>query len=129
LSSAFVDSSALIAVTFSEPGAGTLESLLRAQEALFACELLVAEFLSAARRESLAPGEAAAALTPFRWVIPGRSLRPEIDRVLAAGYLRGADLWHLACACYLAPNPQELAFVTRDEPQRKVAVALGFQTP
>jgi hypothetical protein len=50
----------------------------------------------------------------------------EIDRVLAAGSLRGADLWHLACAVYVSGNPEELAFVSLDQRQREVAKALGF---
>jgi hypothetical protein len=50
----------------------------------------------------------------------------EIDRVLAEGYVRGADLWHLACAVYVSGNPEELAFVSLDQRQREVAKALGF---
>ena len=42
---------------------------------------------------------------------------------------RGADLWHIACALHLDSTAQELAFVTLDGPQRKVAAAAGFTTP
>ena len=40
---------------------------------------------------------------------------------------RGADLWHIATALYLAREPGAISFVTLNERQRAVAVALGFQ--
>ena len=61
-------------------------------------------------------------------VFPPRTLGPEITRVLEAGYVRGADCWHLATALYLAPDPSELTFITLDERQGAVAKALGFAT-
>ncbi len=39
---------------------------------------------------------------------------------------RGADLWHLACALWIAPDARGLAFVTLDKRQREVARKLGF---
>lgn len=62
------------------------------------------------------------------WILPDRSLQPEIEQTIAAGYLRGADLWHVACALFLVNDPREIAFLTRDERQRSVAKALGFKT-
>jgi len=62
------------------------------------------------------------------WVIPDRPLSPEIERVLKIVYLRGADLWHVACALFLEPHPRELEFVTLDKQQRAVARELGFAT-
>jgi hypothetical protein len=53
-------------------------------------------------------------------------LTDEISRVLSAGYLRGADLWHVACALYLEPEPDELVFLTLDASQKAVAAKLGF---
>ncbi len=61
-------------------------------------------------------------------IFPLRSLSDEIARVLDAGYLRGADCWHLATALYLAPDPRELTFVTLDARQREVAETLRFAT-
>jgi len=52
-----------------------------------------------------------------------------LKSVAELGSLRGADLWHLACACYLAPNPEDITFLTRDTRQREVAEKLGFETP
>ena len=59
-------------------------------------------------------------------MLPDRTLSAEIGRVLAAAGLRGADLWHLACALYLEPEPDELVFLTLDPPQRTAASRLGF---
>ena len=46
--------------------------------------------------------------------------------MLNAGYLRGADLWHVATALYVTPEPGEISFITLDRRQRNVAMALGF---
>ena len=47
---------------------------------------------------------------------------------LEAGYLRGADLWHVATALYIVREPSEISFVTLEIQQRTVVKALGFQT-
>jgi hypothetical protein len=59
--------------------------------------------------------------------LPDRPLTGEIARVLAAGYVRGADCWHLATALYLTDDPSSLTFLTVDERQKSVAVSLGFE--
>jgi hypothetical protein len=56
-------------------------------------------------------------------------LSTEITRVLSAGYLRGADLWHVATALYLRTDLPDIDFLTLDQPQRAVAATLGFKTP
>jgi hypothetical protein len=50
-----------------------------------------------------------------------------MTRVLSAGYARGADCWHLATALYVATDPSEMAFVTLDSAQSKIARKLGFR--
>jgi hypothetical protein len=35
----------------------------------------------------------------------------------------------MACALFLDPTARELAFLTLDVPQRRIASALGFVTP
>ena len=50
-----------------------------------------------------------------------------MEAVLASGYLRGADLWHVAAALYSFPDPRTATFLTLDNRQREVAEALGFQ--
>lgn len=62
-----------------------------------------------------------------RWRTPFRPLTEEIETVLKAGYLRGADLWHVANALYAFPGAAEVGFFTLDERQRAVAAELGFQ--
>ncbi len=59
-------------------------------------------------------------------MLPDRSLAPEFAVVLEAGYLRGSDLWHVATALYVSPDPQEISFLTLDRRQQAVAGALGF---
>ena len=50
-----------------------------------------------------------------------------MENALRAGHLRGADLWHIATALYVAPDPFSIAFATLDQRQAEVAAALGFQ--
>ena len=55
-----------------------------------------------------------------------RPLTAEFERMVDAGYLRGADLWHLTNALFLAPERRGLTFLTLDRRQRAVAAQLGF---
>ncbi len=122
---AYVDGSCVVAIAFGEPGATALARRLRTYDELVTSNLLEAELHSAFAREGVPPPpELTAALS---WIIPDRPLRPEIEKVLAAGYVRGADCWHLATALYLAGNPGALSFLTLDEHQGEVARALGFR--
>ena len=91
---------------------------------LFASNLVEAELRAAAARERVELD--ADLLTWLDWVLPDRPLTDELTRVLSAGYLRGADAWHLACALYLAGDPADLPFLTLDGRQRVVARRLGF---
>lgn len=120
----YVDSSCLVAVAFAEPGYEALVAHLEGLDQLYSSNLLEAELRAAFQREGVdADG---ALLTRLSWVLPDRPLSGEIRAVLGAGYLRGADLWHLACALYLSPDPRELAFLTVDTRQAAVAATMGF---
>jgi predicted nucleic acid-binding protein len=122
---AYVDSSCLVAVAFGEAGAGRVEARLRRSDRLFAANLLEAELRAALAREDVEDrGESL--VSGITWVYPDRALTPEFDRILAVGYLKGADLWHLAHALFLAPAGKGLAFLTLDQRQRAVATELGF---
>lgn len=89
--------------------------------------LLEAEVRAAMARHRVEPDRDAA--SGISWVLPRRALGPEISLVLGAGYLRGADLWHLACALYASEGrAAETTFLTRDARQRAVATKLGFST-
>ena len=61
------------------------------------------------------------------WLSPRRPLTQEFDRILAVGTLKGADLWHLACALKVAPQIQDLTFATTDGRQGQIAQSLGFK--
>lgn len=125
MTTAYVDTSLLVAVALREEEhqqhVARLDSALR----LVSSNLLEAELRSALLREL------AFAVPPLlrriEWIFPDRVLTHEIERVLAVGRLRGADLWHVATALYLEPNPSELTFLTADIRQREVAAAVGFR--
>jgi hypothetical protein len=130
MSAAYVDTSFLLAILFGAPEAGTLRRCLRRFEHRLAGDLLRAEALSAARRETLPFDALQPALAAISLVLPERSLEPEMREVLRYGYLRGADLWHLACALYVAGKaPRDFAFLSRDRAQRMIARRLGFAIP
>jgi len=122
---AYVDSSCLVAIAFDEVGAGRLAARLRRFDRLFSSNLLEAELRSALVREGV-DDRADGLLSWITWVYPNRPLTAEFARITAAGYLKGADLWHLANALFLAPDRKELTFLTLDRRQRDVARNLGF---
>ena len=122
---AYVDSSCLVAIAFDEPGARKLAGRLRRFDRLFASNLLEAELRSALLREKV-EGDGEELLSWMTWVYPNRPLTPEFARIAAAGYLKGADLWHLASALFLAPDPKELTFLTLDSRQGEIAGRIGF---
>ncbi len=122
---AFVDSSCLIAIALGERGGKRLATLLGEFDVLLVSSLLEAELRCALAREKV-DADPAPLLRPLSWVSPDRPLGPELERVLSAGYVRGADAWHLACALYVEPEPRELTFLTLDVRQRRLAKALGF---
>ena len=119
----------MVSLTLREPGWGKLSETTARFETYHASELLVAEFLATLKRQRIDIALATGPLSTIAWVVPTRSIRPEIDRVLEHGALRGADLWHLACALYLSPTPKSLPFLTRDSEQRGVAKRIGFPVP
>lgn len=124
---AYIDSSCVVALAFGEPGARRVATAARAYPRLLSSNLLEAEVRAALARERT--HAAPDLFSGIAWVHPNRALTPEIERVVAHGTLRGADLWHVACALFLDSTASELAFLTLDVPQRRIAAALGFTTP
>ena len=124
-SAAVVDTSCLVALAFGEPEAPRTLARLRRFDRLFASALLEAELLAAFRRERMA-ADISDFTKDLALVSPDRPLSIELRRTADAGYLRGADMWHLACALFLSPDSSELTFLTLDENQRAVARRLGF---
>jgi predicted nucleic acid-binding protein len=130
VSAAYLDSSFLVAILLGEPRSRSLQTTLGRFDDLFAGDLLVAEVLATAARERLPLERVAPALESIDLVLPDRSLEAEMREILERGRLRGADLWHLACALYLAGGGRDaLAFLSRDAPQRDLARRLGFSAP
>ena len=125
MSVAYVDTSAVVAISFVERGAAAVARRLDAFSRLVSSNLLEAELRAVFAREghrfmpSLVSG--------IEWVLPDRPLTHEFEKALQVGYVRGADLWHVATALYLTPDPGDISFVTLDHRQRNVAKALGFR--
>ena len=95
---------------------------------LLSANLLEAEVRSVYARENLQyPPNVVASVG---WVHPHRSLGPEMAKALeVGGYLKGADLWHIATALYVEETIiGGMAFITLDNRQRAVAANLGFAT-
>jgi len=125
LSVAYVDSSCLVAVALKEPGFREVMVRLARFDQLFSSDLLEAELRSSLARERLGenPGPL---LTWVAWVRPSRRLTHEFRQILELSALKGADLWHLACALYMRPRFEDLAFLTLDGDQAEAARELGF---
>ncbi len=125
---AFVDTSCLAAIVLNEPNAPSLSRKLGVFDRLAASPLLEAELRTVLHREGHRDeAQVQPWLASMLWVSPDRPLGAEIATVLAAGYVRGADCWHLATALYFSPDAEEISFLTLDERQRDVAKALGFK--
>lgn len=122
----FIDTSCLVAHALGETGSRRVQALMMRASRRYASGLAEAELMATLRREGF--GADYGAVPGLEWISPSRRLTPELARVLAAGYVRGADAWHIACALLIDPSAKELTFLTLDERQREVAVALGFKT-
>lgn len=125
MSTGYVDSSVLVAIALGEPGHEPVTRRLGSFARLYSSNLLEAELRSALAREGVP--YSAQHVTQIRWIWTDRPLGRELEAILKIGYLKGADLWHLAVALSFTPDPREMAFITLDARQRAVAVELGFQ--
>ena len=126
MSVAYVDSSALIAITLDEPGASGLARHLNACARLVSSNLLEAELRSTFAREHVDFREHVVA--GIDWILPDRPLTEELTSVLEAGYLRAArisGIWRPAL--YVSPHPGALTVATLDVRQASVAAVLGFR--
>ena len=124
MSVAYIDTSVLAAIAFDEPGAAACSRRLDEFDRLISSNLLEAELRAAFARENLVFRESA--IAGIEWVLPDRPLAPEFAKILGTGRLRGADLWHIATALYVFPQPSALSFATLDGRQGSVAEELGF---
>lgn len=110
-----------------EPGEVSLRRTLQSFDSILSSDLMEAEVRSVLSREGVGELEIERHLIGVEWIRCARRLTAEIEQALAAGYFRGADLWHIACALYASPDPAELAFLTLDRDQKRVAKKLGFR--
>ena len=124
MSAVYVDTSVLAGIAFGEPAAERFALALSRFDRLLSSSLLEAEMRALFQRESAAFEDNTVA--GIDWILPTRPLSAECVRTLAAGHLRGADLWHVATALYVSPRPQNLTFATLHAEQGRVASALGF---
>lgn len=125
---AYVDASAAVAVALEEPGWEQTARRLTSFPVLLSANLLEAEVRSVYAREGLQYDPSV--VSSIGLVHPHRSLGPELAKALEiGGYLKGADLWHMAIALYVDETIiGRTAFVTLDNKQRAVAANLGFAT-
>lgn len=126
MSVAYIDTSALVSIAFNEHGGTSLARRLDNFSHLLSSNLLEAELRAVFAREEI--DFTTSLVSGIEWILPDRPLTPELTRALEAGYLRGADLWHVATALYIVRDPSDISFVTLDKRQRTVVKALGFQT-
>ena len=122
---AYVDTSCMVAIAFGESGSKRILERMGGFGRLLSSNLLEAELRATLAREEVDadPGEL---LSWIGWFHPDRPLTDEFRRVLEQGYVRGAELWHLACAVFLAERLGKITFLTLDRRQRESARALGF---
>ncbi len=125
MSAVYVDTSVLAGIAFGEPAAERFAVALNRFDRALSSNLLDAEMRAVFERESEAFRDDV--MAGIDWVLPTRPLSAEFARALGAGYLRGADLWHVATALYVSPQPDSLTFATLDAEQGRVASALGFR--
>lgn len=123
---AYVDTSCLVAIALEEEIGSRVQKVIERYD-LWTSSLLEAELSAAMRRNGQIVNPHI--LDLLSWVLPLRRLTPEIAIVLGAGYVRGADLMHIATALYLAGNATSLSFLTLDQQQAAVARSLGFTVP
>ena len=122
----YVDASVVVAEALAQPGRQLAAKTLRAASDVVTAALTEAELAAALVREGRPP-EAEQWIDALVLLNPPRPLRREIRQVLRRGYVRGADCWHLATALWFRDTyAVDLTFLTRDERQGELALALGL---
>ena len=124
VSIAYVDTSAIASVVLRDTGWEDVAHRISGFSRVISSNLLEAELRAACHREGVPFSDDL--LQGIDWVIPTRTLGPELVASHAKGYLRGADLWHVATALYAVRDPSVVAFLTLDRRQGAVAASLGF---
>lgn len=120
----YADTSIIAALAFREPDSGRIRRRLAGFDRVVTSVLTESELASALKRESVVLS--ASPLQGVQLVGAPDPLSQEIEAVLTAGYLRGADCWHVAVALNYSPD-RDLTFLSLDTAQRAVAAKLGFK--
>ena len=127
MSWAYVDSSVVIATLCGEIAPKVATNIWNSADNFVSSFLLEVEVLSVAKREGLDFQQVQRELLNVGLVRTG-SLQSECRQILGIGYLRGADLFHLASAIWIQGKYSDLSFLTLDKKQRDLARMLGFNS-
>ena len=126
---AYVDTTAVIAIVFGvEPSGPTVQRRLESFPIRLSSNLLEAELRSAFRAE----GEDfdLSSISSLNWIFPNRRLDAELATCLAMANLSPNRVWHLATAMFIREVLQrDMAFISLEEQQERVARELGFWIP
>ena len=122
---AYVDSSLIIATLFQDGPARSIKKLWLSADRFVSSYLLEVEVLSAATRERFALELVEPELRKIGYVRT-HSLATESKVILGKGYLRGADLYHVATALWIQNKHTGLKFLSLDEKQLVVARKVGL---
>jgi predicted nucleic acid-binding protein len=122
-----VDSSCFVAVALRELGHEELSDRLASFDRSLSSMVTEAEVCAVLRRRG-SHDDGSRLLCRVWWLPVKKQLTARISRVLDQGVgLKGADVWHLACALCATPRPEMLSFLTLDASQRRAAELLGFK--
>lgn len=125
MSWAYIDSSVLIATLLEDHPKPQLDKFWGSAEWFISSYLLQAEVFSAVKREKADMQLAALEIKKIGFVRTD-SLAEELMEIFKAGYVRGADAFHLATALWIRGKHKDLKFITLDEKQKEIARYLDF---
>ena len=120
----YLDISVVITIVLDQPRSAEFLNLIKSAK-LYSHELLVSECFAVAKREEIAFSDMAKAIQEINIVTEIPQLETILEEILQIGYCRGADLHHLACAKFLAPD-FSIGFLSADNSQERLARLLGF---
>jgi predicted nucleic acid-binding protein len=127
---AYVDTSVLVALMFSESGSSRIEKTIHKYSRCLSHHLIEAELRSVGAREGIGESEVTAYIAPLNLLYPTTEICDSVRTVLKEGYLRGADLLHVAAAHALSGAVGvPIAFLTLDRRQTDIARRVKLENP
>jgi predicted nucleic acid-binding protein len=123
----YIDTSVLVSVFFKEDVSSKYLNFFSKKYQLISSSLMLAEFYSVLNREKVEIAFSQDLLSYIQIINLIDDLDYYLKEVLDHGYLKGADLFHLAVAHQLSPYGEELFFLTADKQQARIATKLGFK--